>query len=707
MEVAVLGGGNGSHAAAADLTDRNHAVSFWRRDTEALQALAAAGSELALRDAAGTRSVRLARVCAGVGEAVRGAAVIVAPLPAFAQAELARALAPHLVDDQVIFIPPGSFGSRVMARELARADCRARVTFVEAGTLPYLARMHGERTVTITGRAVRLPCGALPGERSAHALDLVRDLYPAIVPVADALDAALLNAGPIIHPPLILMNAAALDRSQGFDIHSEGTQRSTRAVQDALDAERIAVRSALGYTAPHFPLADHYDPEREWMYGKRAHETLVASDGWREPVDLRGHRYMREDVACGLVLLVSLGRGLGVACPVAEGLVAIASAVLGEDLFADGRTLGSLGLDGLDAAQLRVAVQSAATAAPRATAAPQMSATANRAAPIGIVGPGRMGVGLAIACAYAGEHVALVDLKRRPEGERAALAGTVTEIEAGVATLVAAGVVSELQAAAIVERIALHPLSGASALGGAEVVFEAVPELLDAKREALALIEQHAPGAIVASTTSSFGSDELAELVSAPDRLLCTHWLNPAYLIPLVEVSPALKTDQGAIDAVLALLRRLGKVPVVCRSSPGYIVPRIQALAMNEAARLAEEGVASVEAIDTATRVGFGVRFAILGLLEFIDWGGAEILHRAAEHLADAFDDQRFAPPPIVREHIRSGATGMRAGRGFIDFKEVDLAGYQRETIARLAGLLSYLGLLRAPAEACAKTESV
>ncbi|MGH2928637.1 MAG: 3-hydroxyacyl-CoA dehydrogenase family protein, partial [Solirubrobacteraceae bacterium] len=181
-------------------------------------------------------------------------------------------------------------------------------------------------------------------------------------------------------------------------------------------------------------------------------------------------------------------------------------------------------------------------------------------------------------------------------------------------------------------------------------------------------------------------------------------WLNPAYLIPLVEVSPGPATEAVAVDAMLALLRRLGKVPVVCRPSPGYIVPRIQALAMNEAARLAEEGVATPEAIDTATRVGFGVRFAILGLLEFIDWGGAEILDRAGEHLAEAFDDPRFAPPEVVREHIRSGATGMRAGRGFVDFQALDVVGYQRETVARLAGLLSHLGLLQAPAEASEAT---
>lgn len=359
----MLGGGNGSHAAAADLADRGHAVRFWRRDREALRRLAAAGGELELRDADSTRTVALARVCDSAGEAVCGAPAIVAPLPAFAQSDLACTLAPHLDDGQVVFIAPGSFGSWLMARELERADCSARVTFVEAGTLPYLTRRHGERGVTITGRATRLPAGALPRARSKAALGRVRELYPALIPAFDALDAALLNAGPIIHPPLILLNAGAIEHFERWDIHSEGTQPAIRRVHDALDAERIAVRRALGYPGPDYPLSDHYDPQRDWMYSATAHDTLVASEDWREPLDLRTHRYMREDVACGLVLLVSLARQLGVACPVAAGLVAVASAVVGEDLLAGGRTLASLGLDGSGAAELRAAVDAGTLAA--------------------------------------------------------------------------------------------------------------------------------------------------------------------------------------------------------------------------------------------------------------------------------------------------------------------------------------------------------
>ncbi len=101
--------------------------------------------------------------------------------------------------------------------------------------------------------------------------------FPGVIEdCGDALSGALMNAGPIIHPPLITMNAAPLEHFPRWDIHKEGTQPAVRRVTDALDAERIAVREALGYGAPHFPLADHYAREgEEWMYGRGSHDKLT------------------------------------------------------------------------------------------------------------------------------------------------------------------------------------------------------------------------------------------------------------------------------------------------------------------------------------------------------------------------------------------------------------------------------------------------
>ncbi len=160
-----------------------------------------------------------------------------------------------------------------------------------------------------------------------------------------------MNAGPIIHPPLILMNAGPLEHFDRWDIHNEGTQPAIRRVTNALDAERIAVREALGYRGEHFPLRDHYENDR-WMYGD-AHQRLTDSGDWREHIVLTEHRYMTEDIHYGLAFLVSVADWAGVAAPVAHGLLAIASAVCGSDLRAGPRTLEQLGLAALDRAALR------------------------------------------------------------------------------------------------------------------------------------------------------------------------------------------------------------------------------------------------------------------------------------------------------------------------------------------------------------------
>jgi len=345
MRIAVLGGGHGAYAAAADLAEQGHEVRLWRRDAAAFAPVLQSGA-LRLKDVKGARSVRLALATTDIGAALRGAALVLAPVPATAQADIARAMAPHLEREQVVFCPPGTFGSYAMA-----AITRSDASFAETGTLPYLARKHAPDEIAITMRAKRLPVGVFPARRTASALAVIGVAYPVVHPVEDALSAALMNAGPIIHPPLILMNAGPLEHFERWDIHNEGTQPAIRRVTDALDEERIALREALGYAPYHYPLRDHYTSDK-WMYGD-AHERLTESGDWREPIDLRAHRYMREDVAFGLAFLVSAARWAGVAAPVASGLLAIASAALGEDLYGTSpRTLEALKLSTLDRATM-------------------------------------------------------------------------------------------------------------------------------------------------------------------------------------------------------------------------------------------------------------------------------------------------------------------------------------------------------------------
>ena len=350
MNIAVLGGGHGAYAAAADLSEAGHAVRLWRRDAAALKPLLQAGS-VTLKDASGARDVPLALATADMAEALRGAELIVIPSPATAQQDIASAMAPHLVDGQVIFLAPGTFGSYVMARQVAASGNQADLAWAETGTLPYLARKHGEREVNVTIRAIRLPTGVYPARKSEEAINVIRRAYPSVHACGNALSGALMNAGPIIHPPLMVMNAAPLQHFERWDIHNEGTQRAVRDVTDRLDQERIAVREALGHSGPHYPLADHYNND-QWMYGD-AHRQLVKSGDWREQIDLYSHRYITEDTELGLAFLASVARYAGVDAPIAHGLLAIVGGFLGRDLRGGPRTLEALGLSSLTPAQLQ------------------------------------------------------------------------------------------------------------------------------------------------------------------------------------------------------------------------------------------------------------------------------------------------------------------------------------------------------------------
>jgi opine dehydrogenase len=308
-----------------------------------------------VKDHNGRHDVKLALVTTGIAEAVNGAELILCPAPAFAQPDIARLLAPHLRDGQVVFLPPATFGSMIFAQAARDSGNHAKACFAETRTLPWLTRKHGPFDVAITIRAKRLPVGVFPLDQAPRALEVIGQAFPgAVEPCGDALSGALMNAGPIIHPPLIVMNAGPIEHFEKWDIHKEGTQAAIRRVTDALDSERIAVREALGYGAPHFPLAHHYAKEGEiWMYGRGSHGRLTDSGDWRERLLLTEHRYMREDLRLGLSLLISVGELAGVATPLARSFLAIGGAICGEDFARSGRTLASLGLGGLDRARLQ------------------------------------------------------------------------------------------------------------------------------------------------------------------------------------------------------------------------------------------------------------------------------------------------------------------------------------------------------------------
>jgi|TARA_A100001391_G_scaffold205465_1_gene207531 3-hydroxybutyryl-CoA dehydrogenase len=312
------------------------------------------------------------------------------------------------------------------------------------------------------------------------------------------------------------------------------------------------------------------------------------------------------------------------------------------------------------------------------------------------VGAGRMGRGIAMAYAIRGQRVTVVDFKPREASQFQALHHDIDqELNTALRQLADLDLFEVAQIDVIRQRIQVVDLAHAGqALETAGIIYEGVPETLDAKRDALNRICKDAPGtAIIASTTSTMLASELAGMVSCPERFMNAHWLNPAYVIPLVEISAHDQTSPQALAALKESLTGIGKVPVQCACSPGFIVPRLQTLIMNEAARMVEEGVATVEEIDRATRYGLGFRFASIGVLEFIDYGGNDILYHASHYLSDNLDSTRYAAPDIIKRYMHEGKIGLRSASGFLSYEGVDLNAYRRDVLARTLGMLRHFGL--------------
>lgn len=350
--VAVLGASNGGLTTAADLTLAGHTVRWWSRTPEPVSAVRAAGGITIDGDGERRRALP-ALATDDLAAAVTGAEVIVAPLPATSHEDLALRLAPLLTDRQVVLLAPGTFGAYALARGIVHAGGRLPLAIAETATLPYLTRKSGAAEVRVAVRATHLPVGVFPALRTDAALASLAALYPAVRPCVNALDAALLNAGPVIHPPLVLLNAGAIDGGR-FDVHVAGTTPTIRRLIDAVDAERVAARVGWGFGAPHYELSTYYDEARaaEGFYGAGARARVAQSRIFDEALGF-DHRYVTEDVVLGLALFESAARTVGVDTPAITGLLEVFGVLLHRRLGGAGRALERLGLGDFSLREIR------------------------------------------------------------------------------------------------------------------------------------------------------------------------------------------------------------------------------------------------------------------------------------------------------------------------------------------------------------------
>lgn len=353
MEIAILGAGNGGVAAAADLALQGHSIRLFQ-----VPEFAASFSpiretrELILHEGGEARSARLAVTTHDVGEAVYGAEAVLVIVPAFAQEAMADQCGKHLGDDQLVFLLPGGFGSYIFRRELERQG--ARPVLGETATLPYGARMRGEREVDIHIRTIFNPFAACPASQNERAAVVLGRLYPDIKPVANVLDVALNNTNPCVHPVPVVLSASRIEYAgEDFWLYREAMTPAVWRVMRKVDAERIEVRKALGLGEPHCRLPQEVGRVFAEQFG---YDGIQAGHKMKGP-DRLDHRYLTEDVPMGLVFFSALGDLAGVETPATDAVIELAGQLLGRDFWAEGRSLAALGLESHSPSELRKELQ--------------------------------------------------------------------------------------------------------------------------------------------------------------------------------------------------------------------------------------------------------------------------------------------------------------------------------------------------------------
>ena len=271
-----------------------------------------------------------------------------------------------------------------------------------------------------------------------------------------------------------------------------------------------------------------------------------------------------------------------------------------------------------------------------------------------------------------GHTVTLIDTKKRESGkETEALNAACEEVKANLELLNGLGLLRG-DTESLMEGLDIA--TGLNeAIAGHSLVFEALPENVAIKQAFFRAISPlMGEETVIASASSTFHLDVFWEVCARPGNVVSAHWLNPAFLVPLVEIAYGEQTHAWAPVRICDFFRNIGKIPVKMRTNPGFIVPRIQAAAMNEAIRILEEGVTTAAEIDTAIKAGFGFRLGVMGLIEFVDLGGVDILFHAGEYLHNKLGGAHFKPPGLVKEKMERAEMGPRTGKGFYDYEDVD-----------------------------------
>jgi 3-hydroxybutyryl-CoA dehydrogenase len=277
---------------------------------------------------------------------------------------------------------------------------------------------------------------------------------------------------------------------------------------------------------------------------------------------------------------------------------------------------------------------------------------------IGIIGAGQMGGGIAHVCALAAIDVVVIDINEE------ALQRSQQAIERNLSRQVARGTIREEDKAAALARIQIGLDYALFADCG--MVIEAATEKEEIKREIFKKLTPHLkPDALIATNTSSISITRLASATDRPGKFIGMHFMNPVPAMSLVELIRGIATDEETFAATRELTLRLGKTPVAAEDFPAFIVNRILLPMINEAVYTLYEGVGSVEAIDTAMKLGANHP---MGPLELADFIGLDTCLSVMQVLYEGLADSKYRPCPLLVKYVEAGWLGRKASRGFYDY---------------------------------------
>lgn len=313
---------------------------------------------------------------------------------------------------------------------------------------------------------------------------------------------------------------------------------------------------------------------------------------------------------------------------------------------------------------------------------------------VAVLGSGVMGHGIALAFALNGYPVALYDV------DEDLLAESEDRVRSVLDTLVSAGEIDVDVAEAVDDRIT-RTTSLPDAVSGVDFVTEAVVEDLDIKREVFSDIDEHTDDdAILSTNTSGLSITDIADATDDPERVVGTHWFNPPYVVPLVEVVYGEETADTVVETTYELLDDMGKTPVrVEKDIPGFIGNRIQLAMAYEAFSLLDRGVASAEAIDRAVKSGFGFRLPLLGIFEKIDHSGLDVEHGVEDYLLPDLD-RGTESKDVLSDAVENGDYGLKTGKGIYDWSETDandVYDQRDEALLAILDLYDSLDMERTP----------